>query len=130
MTTNTINHYLKLVSSVEHQGEARTVYHVGHDFAVDVSRVPHDLTRRGDLMNLWYRSGCISQRLPSHLSITTYFTDCHGDCHGDLYNITVKPRAVGAGYELNFDFLREATPDNEAELVAECIRLEEMGMAF
>lgn len=113
--------YLDLVTSIEKQG-TRTLYHIGKNFIVEASRCECDLKSPRALMNIWKKRGYIAEALPSHIVIDTYYTDKEGNCWG-LYNITEKNSEDGKRRVLNFDYLREATPENELELVAECIRL-------
>lgn len=113
--------YMALVTSTETQG-TRTLYHIGSRFIVETVKVEADLKRKNSLMNLWKKAGVIKKTLPSYISISTYYTDECGVCFS-RYNVTAKPRDDGRGMVINFDYLREATPENERELVAECIRL-------
>ena len=121
MTEATKKSLLSLITSTERQG-MRTLYHVGSRFTVEATTVEHDLSSARDLMNIWKKAGYISKALPSHIAIDTYYTDNDGNCWG-YYNITVKPSDDGKRRVIDFDYLREATPENELELVAECIRL-------
>ena len=120
-TENTDNGaYLDLITSTEKQG-TRTLYHIGDRFTIEAMTVTHDLNNAHDLMNLWQKHGYITEKLTSHISIETYYTDEAG-CWGK-YNITEKTSDDGKRRVINFDYLREATPENELELVAECIKL-------
>ena len=121
MTNATINKYLAKVDRIE-GSETHKMYHVGPSFIVETSTVSHDFKSRHDLMNVWKKAGFISKKLPTHISVNTYYTDEKGQCWG-RYNVTIKPSDDGKRQVVNFDFLREATPENERELVAECIRL-------
>lgn len=121
MRDATIEKYLKYVTEVEKLADTRTLYHVGENFFVEVLTCPHDLDYPGDLMNLWVKYGYIQEPLKTHIAVSTYyFID---DKCVEKYNITIKRASNRPGYVLNFDYLREATPENEKELVAECIRL-------
>lgn len=123
MATKTVNKYMALITSTEDRADGRRrLYHVGDRFTVEIATCEHDLSRSSDLMNVWKKHGYIAASLPSHLSVSTYYTDEDGQCWG-RYNITVKPSDDGRRQVINFDYLREATPKNEMELVAECIRL-------
>lgn len=122
MTKATQKKYLARVTDIEPiAGSKRTYYHVGESFLVEVTRCEHDLKDKNCLMRLWKKYGYISEVLPSYIAIDTYYRDADG-CHG-LYNITEKDSDDGKRREINFDYLREATDENELELVAECIRL-------
>lgn len=122
MTTKTVNKYLSLVTDIDHRTATRTIYQVGPCFAVEVTTHQHDERDKNDLCNIWKKAGHIPAFLPSTLHISTYYTDEEGRCWG-RYNIMVKPSEDGHRQAINFDYLREATPKNERELVAECVRL-------
>lgn len=124
MTKQTINKYFQFVTSKETRGN-RTLYRIGSRFFIEVSSVAHDLENPRDLMNIWKKAGYITAALPSHLVVNTYFYDVSGNCWG-WYNVTEKPSKDGKRRVIDFDYLREATPENERELVAECIRMREM----
>lgn len=121
MTSATIRRYLSRVTGTEDMSETRRVYHVGPRFLVEVTACHHDLTSRHDLMNVWKAAGYIPAALSTHLAVDTYYYDDGGNCWG-RYNITTKA-GPGGEFVIDFDYLREATPENERELVAECIRL-------
>lgn len=117
MTAKTVNKYFRLITDTDHQSATRTIYHVGPRFLVDVVRCQAKDT---NLMRAWVENGHIPEALPSYISINTHYLDEAGRwwC---IYNITTK--RDGARGVIDFDYLREATPENERELVAECIRL-------
>ena len=121
MTARERERYLDLITSTEKQG-TRTLYHVGDRFTVETMTVAHDLKDRHDLMNLWKKGGFIQKALATHIVIDTYYYDDEGNCWGK-YNVTVKSSKDGKLRLLDMDYLREATPENELELVAECIKL-------
>ena len=126
MTIETINHYLKFVTSIDEVAEGvRWFYNVGDNFVIEVTKCTHDLKCKNDLMNLWKKHGYINKTMPTHIGINTYFTDCNNNCYG-YYNITTKRSDDGKRNVVNFDYLREFTPENVNELIAECIRLREM----
>lgn len=125
MNKQTVSKYMSFVTNIEDRAAGRRLYHVGDRFIVEVATCEHDLFNCHDLMNIWKKAGYISTALPSHLHVDTYFTDIEGHCWG-YYNVTVKPSEDGTRHVINFDYLREATPENEQELVAECIRMREM----
>ena len=120
MTEATRKKYLDRITSKDTSG-TRTVYGVGDNFTIIASRCAHDLNSKRDLMNIWKKHGYISKVLPSYISIRTYYYNEKG-CWG-LYNVTEKLSADGKRQEINFNYLKEATPENILELVAECIRL-------
>lgn len=116
-----MNDYMALVTSTETRG-SRTLYHIGNRFTVETVKVDADLKSKNSLMNLWKKAGMIKKTLPSYICISTFYTDECGRCWG-RYNVTEKRSDDGRRMVINFDYLREATPENERELVAECIRL-------
>lgn len=125
MTKTTINHYLQLVTMTEKESGTRIYTSRDGHFEIHVSCCTHDLKYKDDLMNLWEKAGFISQKLPTHICIDTYYTDINNNCYG-YYNITHKRSEDGKRTVINFDYLREWTEENIRELVAECVRLCEM----
>jgi hypothetical protein len=82
---------------------------------VEFVKIEHDLTRKNDLMNLWFKAGSLPAKLPSHWAVYTYFTTCEGQL--GIFNPTVKKG--GAGLTLDFEWMLEATPENRDKLLAE-----------
>ena len=108
---------MKRVTATENCGN-KHLYHIGDKFLVTVStRIPSY-----EVMKCYKRNGQIKEIPNTVLVIYTYFTDEKGQFK-DRYNITLKPSDYRDYQIINLDFLREATPENERELVAECIRL-------
>lgn len=126
MTNETIKHYLQLVTkSVNAYTGAITFTSLDGNFQIVVHKCEHDLKSKHDLMNLWKKEGFISETLPTHICIDTYYTDCNNNCYG-WYNITHKRSEDGKRTVVNFDYLREWNEGNIKELVAECVRMCEM----
>lgn len=126
MTINTINHYLQFVTkSVNEITGAVTFKSLDGRFEIVASKCDHDLKCKYDLMCLWKKHGFISEMLPTHICIDTYYTDCNNNCYG-WYNITHKRSEDGKRTVVNFDYLREWNEDNINELAAECLRMHEM----
>lgn len=124
MTKNTIKKYTQFITSVEKRG-TRRLYHIGENFIVEAMTCEHNLENKNDIMNIWKKSRRIEKALPTHISIDTFFTDKDGNCWG-YYNVTHKKSEDGKRVVIDFDYLREATEENELELVAECVRMQEM----
>lgn len=123
MTANTVKKYMQYVTKIEDMAESRRrFYSVGDRFLVEVSTCVHDPESPSNLMNIWKKHGYISAVFASHLAVSTYYTDEAGNCWG-MFNITHKTSEDGKRRVINFDYLKEATPENERELVAECLRL-------
>lgn len=127
MTQKTIEKYMQLVTKTENPADTRTLYHVGDNFIVEATRVTADLSRKNSLMNIWKESGYIHESLPSYIVISTYYTDGDGNCWG-WYNVTEKLSEDKKRHVIDFDYLLEATEENERQLVTECIRMREMGI--
>lgn len=126
MTTSTINHYLQFITKIEELAEGtRWFYHIGDNFIIEVTKITHDLKNKKDMMNLWKKHGYISEALSTHISIHTYYTDVNNNCYG-YYNIQHKRSEDGKRVVIDFDYIKEFTPDNVNELLAECIRMSEM----
>ena len=126
MTIDVIKHYLQFVTkSVDEFTGAITFTSLDGNFQIFAHKCEHDLRYKHDLMNLWKKHGFISETLPTHICIDTYYTDCNNNCYG-WYNITHKRSEDGKRTVVNFAYLREWNDDNIAELVAECLRMREM----
>ena len=126
MTINIIKHYLRFVTkSVDEFTGAITFTSLDGKFQIVAHKCEHDLKYKSDLMNLWKKHGYISETLPTHICIDTYYTDCNNNCYG-FYNITHKRSEDGKRTVVNFDYLREWNDDNIDELAAECLRMREM----
>ena len=123
MTKATQKKYLARITGTEKRGSRGqiTLYYIGENFTVEALRCEPDLSNAHSLVNLWKKAGYIPEVLPSYISIDTFYRNADG-CWG-LYNITEKESDDGKRREINFNYLREATDENELELVAECIRL-------
>ena len=105
MLKSTIDHYNSFITSIETMAEGRRYfYHVGDRFIIEVSKCEHDQTNKNDLMNLWKKAGHITEALPTHIDVKTYYTDCEGNCWG-LYNVTHTRRG---GYDGRKELQNEA----------------------
>ncbi len=104
------------------KGGKQTRWYESEDgkFIVCVTTCEHDEKNRHDLMSLWKKSGLIDRFMPTHLLVETYLYDDKGNCTGS-YNPTCK--LGGAGHILDFDWILEATPENERKLVEEADRM-------
>ncbi len=67
---------------------------------------------------LWNKHGYMDRVLETYWSIQTYVTDTEGYCHG-MYNPQEKP----GRYEINFNWMFEATEENKEKLIDEVYRL-------
>lgn len=117
--------YLKFITNTEKLSGYTTRYHVGDNFIIDITKCEHELKHPKDLMNLWKGAGYIEEVHPTHIAVDTFFTDASGNCWG-WYNPFIKKSEDGKRRVINFDYMREYTEENVAELVAECIRMREM----
>jgi len=125
-TTDNQRHYLKFITNIETMAEGHRYWvHVADDFLIEVSICYHDLSCSYDLMRRWKKAGYIKEMYNTHIGLNTYFTDCNGNCYG-YYNPANKRSDDGKRMVVDFDFLREYTPENAAELIAEAIRMYEM----
>lgn len=89
-------------------------------FIVCITTCAHDKKNRHDLMHAWKKRGYVNRFMPTHLSVSTYYHEENGNCTGS-YNPTCK--TGGAGYVLDFEWVLEATPENEMKLVEEADRM-------
>lgn len=77
------------------------------------------------LMTLWVKHGWMPRFIDRALCVHTYYRDDEGNCWG-RYNPQHKVAADEFGdlhAEINFDWLLEATMENEQRLLSECERL-------
>lgn len=116
------DYYLSFITCIEKYAKNRTMYHVGDNFIIEVTKVEHDLSSKNSIMNLWAKMGYIPAALTSHIAINTYYYDADNNCHG-LYNITHTK-----DHKIDFDYILEFTDENVNKLLAECIRMYEMGI--
>lgn len=117
MMERTINQYMERVTATENCGNKR-LYYIGDRFLVIVSTYAPD----PKIMGCFKRHGYIKEIPSMAFAVHTYYTDESGKCW-ERYNITLNPSDDGKHQVINPYFLREATPENERELVAECIHL-------
>lgn len=87
-------------------------------FCVEVSTITHH-HGAGSLMDLWTKNGHLSRWMEQTLNVSTYYTDDDGRCL-DRYNPQEKRQ--GTRNVLEFAWMLEATPENEAAILAECER--------
>lgn len=120
--TELARHYCQYITRIDEMPGDRWFVYSGEDFVIELSIIKHDLTNKNDLMNLWKKHGYIKETIPTHIAITTYHTEPDGGCYG-RYNITHT-----AHRKLDFDWILPYTPGNAAQLIAECIRMREMGI--
>lgn len=91
---------------------------------VEISECEYDHSANS-LMTLWVKHGWMPRFFDRTLSVHTYYRDEEGNCHG-VYNPQRKTRVDEFGNrhaEINFDWMLEATPENERRLLRECERL-------
>lgn len=118
-------YYRQFVTAIEKLCGYTTRYHIGDRFIIDVTKCEHELANPKALMNLWKKAGYIEEVHPTHIAVNTFFTDSEGTCRA-IYNPFIKNSEDGKRRVINFEWMREYTEENVAELVAECIRMREM----
>lgn len=97
----------------------------GGELVIEVRTAKADRKSRADLMSMWVKRGHLPEFINEYLIVDTYFYDEDGRCYG-RYNPTEK--RGGAGRVIDFDWMLEATPENEALVVAECLRMAAEGI--
>ena len=122
MTKATQKKYLARITATEEKaGGIIKWYKVGDKLTIEVYANFHDLSDKSDLMHQWEKRGLIKKAFPTHLAVQTcYENECGREkkYNSRDFNITITREC-----KWNFEYLREATRENELELVAECIRL-------
>lgn len=97
----------------------------GGELVIEIRTHKTDMRRRSDLMRIWVDRGYLAKPIRRYLHVDTYFYDEDGRCCG-YYNPTEK--RGGLGRVIDFDWMLEATPENESRLVAECLRMAAEGI--
>lgn len=102
------------------------------DLRVQISTVKHDKKDRHDLMNLWLRRGHVDKFIPTTLSVETEFMMSNGDLvrkFNPTVKIEIEKQDLGDGVikdysrrVLDFDWVLEATPENEQKILDEIER--------
>lgn len=92
----------------------------GNKLLIEISKTHHDPNFKRGLMHLWLKEGVVRKFMTTTLHLQTYYYDDHGNCIG-RYNPQVK---YGTKFNtVNFDYLLEATEENELFLIKEVLRL-------
>ena len=104
----------------------RRIYETGNErgrLVVEIATVEHDRKSKSGLMSLWVKNGWMSEFLDTTLNVSTYFYPADGGgCFG-RYNPTEKAHESGRRSVVDFAWKLEATPENEARILAECERM-------
>lgn len=95
------------------------------ELVIEIKTIKADRESKYDMMSRWVKNGYLPEFIPERLHVDTYFYDEGGRCWG-YYNPTEK--RGGAGRVIDFDWILEATPENEARVVAECLRMAAEGV--
>lgn len=85
---------------------------------VEIEEVRHDKTLRSDLMKLWVKKKWMPKFLDKTLYVRTYVYDMNGNCYGK-YN----PMVRKDNRKINFDWVLEATEENQEKIIEEIKRL-------
>ena len=72
---------------------------------------------KGGAMDVYVKNGWIDHFMDKTLGVQTYFKLPDGTKVGELFNPTIKN--VGSKREIDFDWLLEATPENEQRILDE-----------
>lgn len=95
------------------------------ELVIEIKTIKADRESKYDMMSRWVKNGYLPEFIPERLHVDTYFYDENGRCWG-YYNPTEK--RGGYGRVLDFDWMLPATPENEARIVAECLRMAAEGV--
>lgn len=112
---------MKLVSTHGADGRRRHYESDRANFTVEICECESDRNP----VALWVKNGRASRLIGKTLLVTTYYTRDDGICLGS-YNPQVKTSIGKCGSpcpEIDFDWVLEATPENERHLLDECERL-------
>lgn len=72
---------------------------------------------KGGAMDVYVKNGLVDHFMDKTLGVQTYFKLPDGTQVGELFNPTIK--RVSAGLEMDFEWLLEATAENESRLLGE-----------
>ena len=97
----------------------------GGELVIEIKTHKADRKSKYDLMSRWVKNGHLPEFIPERLHVDTYFYDEDGHCWG-YYNPTEK--RGGVGRVIDFEWMLAATPENEARIVAECLRMAAEGI--
>lgn len=97
----------------------------GGELVIEIRTAKANPKSKADLMSMWVKRGRLPEFINEYLVVDTYFYDENGRCWG-YYNPTEK--RGGYGRVLDFDWMLPATPENEARIVAECLRMAAEGV--
>lgn len=75
----------------------------------------------GSLMDLWVKNGWVDRFMDRYLTANTEAYLDNGDCKA-WYNPQRRLSDDGRRLENAYEWILEATPENEAALLAECVR--------
>lgn len=84
--------------------------------AVEICNTDHRSVK-GGAMDVYVKNGWVDRFMDETIGCQTYFKLPDGAKVGELFNPTVK--RVAAGSELDFEWLLEATAENESRLLGE-----------
>lgn len=96
-------------------GTRRVYAHANGALTVEVCTTEHSVRESG-LMSRWVKRGYLPEFIPRTLSVQTYFDLPGGTQSGGPFNPTAKHGKV------DFDWMLEATPENERLLLDEVQR--------
>lgn len=88
---------------------------------VEISRTECDPKDKSCLPNLWVKHGFMKTPIYNYLSAQTYVYTENG-CYGK-YNPTIKLSENGHRHVIDFDWMLEATGENEEKILNEIYRL-------
>lgn len=117
---------LKLTQEDTFQGLSfggRRRYENGEGLLVDIKTVKHE-RKPNDLMTIWVKEGYLPEFLETTLHVDTEYTTKGEDgwdiCTGNTFNPYIKYR--DGRPVVNFDWVLEATPENEQRIIKEIER--------
>lgn len=121
MRKATIDKYMQYVTKVGKLCNCKS-YYIGDNFLVDVIVSKYDKNDRRCFVRKLVKEKKIPEFLETLIWIRTYYKDKDGNCL-QRYNITQRKIKGKVGMEYDYAYFWEYTPENERELVAQCIRL-------
>lgn len=110
-----INYENKNGNNFRRQYETKTKN--GNKLIIEISTTEHDKNSIHSLMRMWVKNGDVKDFLTRTLNVKTYYYDEKQVCL-EKYN----PQIINNTKQLNFEYVLEATEENERLLLNEVVK--------
>lgn len=115
------NNNMKIINEYKNGNNFRRQYETktknGNNLVIEISTTEHDKNFIHSLMRMWVKNGCVKEFLTRTLNVKTYCFD-KKDVWLEKYN----PQIIENTNQLNFEYMLEATEENERLLLNEVVK--------